>query len=157
LEAAPEVLRRVPDARFLIIGDGELRAELEAKGCAASGRVSFLGHRADALQYVALADVFVMSSKEEGLGTAILDALAVGVPTVATRAGGIPDIYGSPEAPELVPPGDPAALAEALARVLTDPQEALRRVERGRGLVERFTVSGMTDAYEKIYKDVLNA
>lgn len=157
LEAAPEVLRRVPEAAFLIVGDGELREELAAKSRAlgVDHRVSFLGHRRDAVELTALADVFVLCSREEGLGTALLDALTVGVPTVATRAGGIPDIYGSAEAPELVPPGDPRALAEAIVRVLTDPREAEDRVARGRERARGFSASAMADAYERIYRDVI--
>jgi glycosyltransferase involved in cell wall biosynthesis len=109
----------------------------------------------DALELTAMADVFVFPSVQEGLGTALLDALALGVPTAATAAGGIPDIYGDPRAPELSPPGDPDALARNILRVLLDPEEARRRVERGRERVKGFTVQAMTGAYERLYEEIV--
>jgi glycosyltransferase involved in cell wall biosynthesis len=157
LTAAPEVLKRVPNARFLILGEGRLRNILGhlSQKLDLVDRVRFMGQRPDPLEFTALADVFVLSSQEEGLGTALLDALAIGVPAVATRAGGIPDIFGGAEAPELVPVGDPAALADAIVRVLTDPSEARRRVERGRLLVARLSVADLAEKYERIYEGLL--
>lgn len=147
----------IHDVRLLILGEGPLRKALEeiARAEGVESRVSFLGHRVDVLEYTALADLFVFSSKEEGLGTALLDALAMGTPTAATRAGGIPDMYGGATAPELSPVGDATALAENMLRVLRDPAEAAARVARGLESARRFTVNSMADAYEKIYDEVL--
>lgn len=157
LRAFAEVRRRLPGTRLLILGDGPRRSALDvlAREVGVEGAVLFLGHRSDVLEYMAMADLFVFSSKEEGLGTALLDAMALGVPTAATTAGGIPDLYGGAEAPELSPPGDNAALAKNMERVLTDPAEARRRVERGRQTADRFSVRAMADAYEKFYRDLL--
>jgi glycosyltransferase involved in cell wall biosynthesis len=158
LRAAARVCREIPAARFLLLGEGPLRRELErtVADLGLAGRVLLPGHRDDVLEYVAAADVFVFSSVEEGLGTSLLDAMAVGVPTVAARAGGVPDLYGSPAAPELVPPGDDAALAAALLALLRDPEEAARRVARGRERVKEFTASAMAGKYEKIYERLLD-
>ncbi len=159
LRAARLVCAEIPRARFLILGDGPLKGRLTetARSLGLEGRAVFLGHRADVLEWTALADVFVLSSEEEGLGTALLDAMALGVPTVATRAGGIPDIYGSEQAPELVSPKDPEALAGALLSLARDPEEGRRRAARGRDLVSRFTVRAMTDRYEDFYKKLLQS
>jgi glycosyltransferase involved in cell wall biosynthesis len=157
LRAAAIVCRAVPAARFLILGDGPLRGALAgmAQAMGLAEKVFFLGHRADVLELMAMADVFAFSSVEEGLGTSLLDALTIGVPTAATAAGGIPEIYGSSSAPELVPPRDPQALAENILVVLRDPAEARRRVERGRDLVKGFSVQAMAERYEEVYKNLL--
>jgi glycosyltransferase involved in cell wall biosynthesis len=154
LRAARAVIDKMPGVRFFILGDGPLRQRLEglSRELGLADRVSFVGYKPDVLEWVAAADLFVFSSKEEGLGTALLDALALGVPTAATTAGGIPDIYGGVGAPELSPPGNPGALAANILSVLSDPAEARRRVERGSARAKLFTVDAMTDSYEKLYR-----
>ncbi|MBL0058471.1 MAG: glycosyltransferase [Elusimicrobia bacterium] len=157
LRAASRLASTYPRAKFLILGEGPLRPELEslARAEGLTGRVLFLGHRPEVLEYTAMADLFVFSSAEEGLGTALLDALVIGVPTAATRAGGIPDLYGGAAVPELTAPGDPAALADNMRKVLDDPAEGARRVERGRERGRLFSVTAMADAYEKLYDRLL--
>lgn len=156
LKAVQRVSWEEPRLKLVMVGDGPLRSELEklARDLGIAGLATFQGHDPDPLGWTALADLFVFSSREEGLGTALLDALAVGVPTAATAAGGIPDIYGGPGVPELSPPEDPAALARNILAALKDPAEAGRRVERGRERAKRFTVDAMTEAYEKLYESL---
>lgn len=156
LRAVQRVLWEETRLTVFILGDGPLRASLEAlaRELGVAGRVTFLGYHPEVAAYTAMADVFVFSSKEEGLGTALLDALALGVPTAATAAGGIPDIYGGPAAPELSPPGDPAALARNILSVLKDPAEAARRVARGRERAMLFTVDSMVERYERLYEKI---
>ena len=158
LRAVERAAREVRRFRLILLGDGPLRKTLEqlARDLGIADRTVFMGNISDVLAYTALADLFVFSSKEEGLGTALLDALAVGVPTAATAAGGIPDIYGGPDAPELSPPGDPEALARNILSVLNDPEEARRRAERGRQRIAHFTVEAMADGYEVLYRKVLS-
>jgi glycosyltransferase involved in cell wall biosynthesis len=91
------------------------------------------------------------------LGTALIDALVLGVPTAATAAGGIPDIYGGPGASELSPPGKPEDLARNILSVLRDPVEASRRSARGRERAALFTVDAMTGSYEKLYEGLLTS
>jgi glycosyltransferase involved in cell wall biosynthesis len=126
LRAAAAVCARREDVRFFVVGEGGLRRELEAQTAALglAGRVTFTGFREDALEFLRIFDCFVMSSRLEGLGTSIMDAQAAGVPVVATRTGGIPDIVADGRTGLLVPPGDSAALAAAVERMLDD--EALR-------------------------------
>jgi glycosyltransferase involved in cell wall biosynthesis len=82
--------------------------------------VHLLGHIPDPACLVADADLFVMSSREEGLGTSVLDAMAIGIPVASTTAGGLPEMLQD-GAGVLAPPGDAAALAGAIARLLTEP------------------------------------
>jgi len=108
--------------RCFIVGDGPLRESL-ARRAAELGvdkRVVFTGFRNDALEFIRLADVFVMSSHLEGLGTSIMDAQALGAAVVATRTGGIPEIVEHGVTGLLAPPDEPAPLADAIARMLDD-------------------------------------
>ncbi|HXV14729.1 MAG TPA: glycosyltransferase, partial [Candidatus Krumholzibacteria bacterium] len=122
LGAAARVLAQRDDVRFFIVGEGSLRARLEglAGELGIDGRVFFTGFRTDALDLLRAFDVFVMSSYLEGLGTSIMDAQALGVPVVATRTGGIPELVEDGVTGLLVPPRDPDALAAAILRFLAD-------------------------------------
>lgn len=108
--------------RCFVVGEGGLRADLEAKASSLSLAVTFTGFRDDALEFIRLADIFVMSSRLEGLGTSIMDAQALGAPVVATRTGGIPEIVEDGETGLLAEPGNSRSLADALARMLRDAE-----------------------------------
>jgi glycosyltransferase involved in cell wall biosynthesis len=127
IEAARLVLPQVPDARFIIAGEGELRPALERqiKDHHLEKHVLLAGFRPDVLSLHKGFDIFVMSSVTEGLGTSLLDAMAAGKPVVATRTGGIPEVVVDGETGFLVPPRDHGAMAEAIVALLKD--EALRR------------------------------
>jgi len=114
------------DVAVVLIGDGEWRSHLEARVATLglSNRVFFPGFRTDALDIVAAADVFVFPSREEGLGGALIEALLLGVPVVASSAGGIPEVLNdNPPLGLMVPPADPAALQGAIKEVLNLPEE----------------------------------
>lgn len=156
IDAMLFVVREVPDAHLVIFGEGDLRAPLEkqVKHLSLEKRVLLPGFREDVLTLVKSADLFVMSSVTEGLGSAVLDAMAMGLAVVGTRAGGIPEAVVDGETGALVEPGEAAPLAAAIVRMLKDP--ALRRTcgEAGRIRVrERFgldrLVEGTLAAYEK--------
>jgi len=153
LRAARIVCDALPSVRFLILGEGPLMTSLKslAGDLNLAGNVFFLGHRSDVGEYIALADVFVMSSAEEGLGTVLLDAMNAGVPTAATSAGGIPDLYGEEWESLLSTPGRPGDLADSILRILGDESEAQHRVEHGHRRAAFFTVSEMTTRYESLY------
>lgn len=123
VRAMAAVRARVPDARGLLVGDGPLRPvverEIAALGLGESVRLA--GYRTDADALLAAADVVTLTSRREGLGSVLLDALAAGRPVVATNAGGIPDAVFEDETGFLVPTGDAAALGAAIANVLRDP------------------------------------
>ena len=134
LEAAARVSRISPETRFVVVGDGPLREELLgfAKRGALRERVRFLGYRADARALVGLLDVLVVPSLTEGSPLIVLEAMAAGVPVVASAVGGIPDQVRHGEEGLLVPPDDPDALAETLGTLLRNPTRARRLGEAGR-------------------------
>ena len=127
IEAAAIVVQQVPDARFVIAGEGELRPALERqiKERHLEKHVFLAGFRPDVLSLHKAFDIFVMSSVTEGLGTSLLDAMACGKPIVATTAGGMPEVVVDGETGLLVPPRDHEAMAAAIVRLLKD--DALRR------------------------------
>ncbi|MCY4075118.1 MAG: glycosyltransferase, partial [Acidobacteria bacterium] len=146
LDAAARVVAQVPEARFVIVGAGELEGAL-VKQIARLGlerHVVLTGFRTDALSLLKGFDVFVMSSVTEGLGTSVLDAMACGRAVVATRAGGIPESVVDGETGLLVPVRDPAALASAVVRLLRDAslRGALGRAGRTRARA-RFSAARM--------------
>jgi glycosyltransferase involved in cell wall biosynthesis len=156
VDAMPHVLGEVPDARLIIFGEGELRAELEhqVKAHRIEKHVLMPGFREDVLQLMKSVDVFVMSSVTEGLGSTILDAMAMKLPVVATRAGGIPEAVVHGRTGLLVPPGDARALAQAIVEVLKDAKLRQQMGEAGAARVsEQFGVgrllSGTLAAYKR--------
>ncbi len=155
IEAAGLVVRDVPDARFVILGEGELRASLERqiKELHLEKHVLLPGFRADILSFIKSFDVFVMSSLFEGLGTSLLDAMALSKPTVASDTGGIPEVVSHGETGLLVPPRDAKALALAISTLLKDPA---RRERMGRAGLERvkrlFSADEMVEKTLKVYE-----
>jgi len=138
IEAAALVVREVPDARFVILGEGELRPALERqiKELRLDKHVVLPGFRADILSFIKSFDLFVMSSLFEGLGTSLLDAMALSKATVASDTGGIPEVVSHGETGLLVPPRDARGLAAAIAMLLKDPE---RRERMGRAGLDRVT------------------
>jgi glycosyltransferase involved in cell wall biosynthesis len=145
-------------ARLLLLGEGPLRADLEARAAAAgvADRVSLPGFRADVQGLLATVDVVAFSSLDEGLPMALLEAMAAARCVVATDVGGVGDAVRHEREGLLVPPRDPASLAAALARVLRDG-ELRRRLGAAaeRRFRERFTAERMAEAYARLYREVL--
>lgn len=146
IAAAPRIQGAVPDALIAIVGGGELREQLERQAASVgAARIRFVGfwppEQVPAL--LAAASVFVLPSRQEGLGSVLLQAMAAGLPVVAAATGGIPEIVRDGSTGLLVPPADPAALAAAVVRLLTDAALAERLARsglafaRGEGSAER--------------------
>lgn len=141
LHAARLVLDRVPRARFLLVGPppGELGRLAEELGIAE--RVTFTGERSDVPQLLSMFDVFALTSYAECFPMAVLEAMAVGRPTVCTSVGGVPEIVDDGVTGYLVPPRDPVALAERLVALLEDPERAAEMGRAARARVEaEFTI-----------------
>ncbi len=157
LAAAALVGAQRPDLRFVIAGDGPaavaVRADMERLDL--GGRVTRPGFVKDVAAVFAALDVFVLSSYLEGLGTSVLDAMAAGVPVVATHVGGIPEMITHDVHGLLVPPRDPLALAMAMTRVLADPEATAERVRQARERVEEFSLAGTVEATGALYRRVL--
>jgi glycosyltransferase involved in cell wall biosynthesis len=151
---------RVPEATFVLAGDGPLRARLSelAGSLGVADRVLFLGHRDDIPALLASCDVFVLPSLYEGLPLSLLEAMASGRPAIATDVAGSNEVVRHAESGLLVPPADPPALADAIRRMLGDPGAAERLASAGRARVEReFSVERMVRGVEGVYEQVLAA
>jgi glycosyltransferase involved in cell wall biosynthesis len=147
LDAFAAVRARRPDARLLVAGVGPLERELreQAERLGVADAVRFLGFVPEVLAALASLDVFAFPSLAEGLGTSALDAMALGVPVVASRAGGIPEVVEDRVTGLLVPPGDAPALAAAIEACLADPGAARDRAGAARARVEQeFTAERMS-------------
>jgi glycosyltransferase involved in cell wall biosynthesis len=150
----------LPRARWLFAGDGPERAALERQVAVAglAERVRFLGYRRDVAALMAAFDVLVHPTLGEGFGLIQLEAMLQGTPIVATRTGAIPEVVDDGRTGVLVPPGDPAALADALARLAADPELRRRLGVEGRRRYEReFTVERMARETGEVYARVLAA
>jgi len=150
--AAPKVLERHPDVRFVVAGDGELRSQLTGLARPLGDRFVFLGEREDVPDVLASFEVFAYPSRFEGLCVAVIEAQAAGVPVVATPVGGIPENVLDGETGLLVPPNDPGALAEAINRLLDEPELARTLAERARPRVaERYARERMVERTLALY------
>jgi glycosyltransferase involved in cell wall biosynthesis len=157
IDAARLVVQKIPDARFIILGEGELREPLErqVREHRLEKHVLLPGFRVDVLGCIKGFDLFVMSSVAEGLGTSLLDAMACGKPVVATRAGGIPEIVVDGVNGLIVPPRDAHAMADAIASMLNDAAMRQRMGAAGlRRVRECFTVERMVAETAKVYARV---
>jgi glycosyltransferase involved in cell wall biosynthesis len=157
IEAMALLRPRAPEARLVIAGEGELRPALESqvRERGLGDRVVFAGFRRDLDRLLPAFSVFCLSSHLEGLGTSVLDAMAFGLPVVATGAGGIPEAVEDGVTGRVVRPRDPGALAEALAEVLghEERRRALGAAGRRRFL-ERFTTDRMVDETVRVLTEV---
>ncbi len=152
LQAAERLADR--DIEWLLVGDGELRADLEAEARrrGIADRVHFLGQRDDVPELLSAFDVFALSSTYEGMCFAVAEALAVEVPVVATEVGGVGQSVVHGETGLLVQPRDPERLAQSIARLLDDGDEAARFARAGRERVRRlYALATMAERTESLY------
>lgn len=155
LDAWAAAAKKFPESVALLVGDGPLRQEFEVRvqAMGLGPSVRFLGTHQDVPALVALMDLVVHPSLEEGFSNAILEAMAAGKPVVATAVGGNPEAVIPGKTGLLVPPGDSQALADAMVWLLAHPGEAVRFGEAGRlRVAERFEVSAMVRQYEAVYE-----
>jgi glycosyltransferase involved in cell wall biosynthesis len=158
IAAATIAAERVPDARFLIVGEGPLRTQVETavQAIGLADSVVFTGVRPDARQLIERADVLVFSSDWEGLSIAALEAMAAGTPVLSTDVQGMRELL-SCGAGEIVPIDDGTALGQSLAGLLLDQERRQAMGAAGKALVEaRHTVRAMTCAYEQRYLQMLD-
>jgi L-malate glycosyltransferase len=160
IEAAVVIRREFPEARFLLIGDGAQRANFERQVAELSlqGNFSFLGRRDDVPRILACCDIGVLPSEAEGLPNAVLEYLAAGLPTVASRVGGNSEIIQDGETGLLVPPHDSSALAERVLWLIRHPETAAGIGKRGREYVStNFSFQQMIHNTDQLYSDLLHA
>lgn len=151
------VVRTIPSARAEVAGDGACLAELQAlaRELGVADHVTFLGEVRDIPGVLARAGLFVLSSQTEGIPLTLLEAMARGLPVVATRVGGVPEVVVEGETGLMVPPSDSEALAAGIRRVLADPGlgEQLGRAGRRRA-EQRFDIRRMVGDYEAEYREL---
>jgi glycosyltransferase involved in cell wall biosynthesis len=156
IESWPRVLHQVPNAYLMIIGEGSRRDALGqlASELRIAHRVVFTGRRDDVPAVTAALDVAVLPSYREAQGLSILEAMALSRPVVATNVGGIPEVIESGVSGVLVPPHDPAALGDAIARLLLDHPYADMLARAGHDVVRgRFCLEHMVSEVSQIYED----
>ncbi len=161
LHALAALARRdgLPPWQCVLVGEGPARDRLEALAAelGLKGRIVFAGMRRDVARVLPAVDLFVCPSLYEGFGIAIVEAMAAGRPVVASRVGGIPELVVDRETGLLVPPGDAAALAEALAALLTSPDRARQMGQRGRERAGKmFSIQTAVERHQQLY-DSLSA
>ena len=160
VEAAPQVLRARPETEFVFVGDGPLRSGLEerARQLGISRRLVFLGTRPDVAAILQTCDVLARPSLLEGMPLTVLEAMACGLPVVATPVSGTAELVRDGENGLLVQPGDPACLARAILRLMEDEPLRTAQGKRGRHLVEGgFSWEAVAERTLAVYRELLPA
>ncbi len=158
LTAFKEVSRSFPDAQLIIVGDGVLLEELKkyARSLKLEREVLFLGARTDIPEILKLIDIFVLSSLNEGMSITLLEAMAAGLPIIATQVGGNPEVVIHNRTGLLVPSGDPHKLAEAMIYLLSNKDKAMAMGKEGKALAEeKFNIEKTVNEYQALYNSIL--
>jgi glycosyltransferase involved in cell wall biosynthesis len=158
LEVARQVSRERPSTVFLIVGDGELRGDLEAAASALglANHVRFLGWRRDLATIYAATDVFLLPSRNEGTPVALIESLATGCAGVSTDVGGVRDVIGSPDLGLTAPLGDSMQLAHHVMTLLADPVRRRQLGDAGRrAVVGKYELGRLVDDIEVLYRELL--
>jgi len=158
VDVAHRVLQRAPQARFVLVGDGELRPDVERQIAELdlAGRVTLAGWQRDMPAVYAALDVLALTSLNEGTSVTAIEALAAGVPVVATAVGGMADVVADGQTGLLVPSGDVAAFAEAVAELLQAPERGRPLAQAGqRDVTARFGIERLVRDMESLYVTLL--
>jgi len=158
IRAVARLSKTNPNLRLLVVGDGPLRSSLEALAVrsAPSGTFIFTGTRNDVAQLLSAMDLFVLPSLNEALPIVVLEAMAAGLPVIATRVGGVPEIVDHEKTGLLVQPGSEDALHSALDRLISDPDLRAQLAQAGRVRVAAdFTIERMVKRIEALYEELL--
>jgi glycosyltransferase involved in cell wall biosynthesis len=160
LDAARVIAEVYPDVCFLVVGDGGIKKELEerASRLGLGPRIVFTGFRSDVPDLLAEVYISVLPSLSEGTSNTLLESMAAGIPVIATRVGGNPEVVEDGVSGLLVSPRDSAGLAAAMARLLEDGDLALRLGQAGRQRVSKlFSIDGSVHETESLYQRLVEA
>lgn len=160
LKALPSVLRKYPRLRYVIAGDGKYRTALEnlAASLHVEDHVVFLGYTEDVPRVLAASDLFVFPTLNDALPTVLLEAMAAGVPIVASGIGGVPEIIQHGRNGFLIPPMEPALLAEACIYLLSNPRLSDEfRANARRDVFEKFNIDKQADSLINLYRQILSS
>ena len=158
IAAAPTVVREFPEVRFVFAGDGESRPTFAAQVAqlGLEGKFKFLGRRSDIPEILASCDLAVLPSRAEGLPNAVLEYMAAGLPTIASRVGGVAELVQDGVTGLLVPAEDANALAGALLQFLRNPERARQIASNGqRFAVENFSFERLIREIDELYAELL--
>ena len=157
LKAAGMILKEFQNTVFVIVGGGELDHELKqlAKKLCIEDKVIFTGFRKDAVEIMSIFDVFVLSSLWEGLPVAVLEAMALSKPVVATDVGGCSELIANGENGFLIKPEDDTGLSRAVISILKNPEFAEKMGNNSRKKVEQFSVDKMVERTEELYEKLV--
>jgi glycosyltransferase involved in cell wall biosynthesis len=148
---------RVANLRFVLLGEGRERPELEKQviRLGMRERVVFAGFQTDVRPWIQGCDVIANPSLTEGMPNAVLEAMALGTPVVATAVGGVPDMIQDQVSGLLVPPGDPAALASAILDLFANPSRAVQLARAAQTKLEEFSPAKQCERLLDLYAEVL--
>lgn len=153
IDAVNQMAQSRPDVKLVVVGDGPEAAALKAR---AGDHVRFLGYRSDTARLMQGFDLFVLPSFNEGISNTILEAMASGLPVIATKVGGNPELVDAGVTGELVPIGDAEAMARAIIAYASNPERARAAGRAGRAAVERhFSMEAMVAGYRGLYDRLL--
>ena len=159
IASMPAVLKEFPNAKLEIYGDGVLRADLQAqiKRLGLSNSIKLPGQTDDVARHLAAADVFILSSRSEGLPIALLEAMSAGLPCIATQVEGVDEVLTEGKHGLTVPVENPEALAQAILQLLRDPEARKRMGAAARVHVSKqYTVDRMCGQYLELMLSCLN-
>lgn len=140
--------------KLFLVGDGPLRSDIEklVKEKKLQNKITFFGVRSDILKLLEKSDVLVLSSKREGFGLTIVEAMAAGKAVIATAVDGVPELIETGITGVLVPPNDPSALAAAMIKLADDPGLRIKMGEKGRKqAIKQFNITNTVRNYENFY------
>jgi len=158
LKAMAHVWHRSNAVELVFVGKGPLEQDLknEALRMGVSEKVKFLGWRDDIHEIIPIFNVFVLPSLNEGMGRVLVEAMAAGRPIVASRTGGIPDLVIHDQTGLLVSPADEFGLADAIHRILNDPEKAKIMGQKGKDRSKQFSLASMVAKLDALYADLIN-
>ena len=154
IEAAQRAADLYPELHFVLVGDGRDEAKFR-QASAGLANIEFAGHVTEVDDYLSAFDVFVFPSLHEGLGSTLLDAMSFGLPIVATRVGGIPDIVEDGVNGYLVEPEQPEELLAGIRRIIDNSEERSGMAASNRRKADAFSPAAMADRYLAIYREML--
>jgi glycosyltransferase involved in cell wall biosynthesis len=155
--ATGQLLKTFPDVHLVIAGDGPQREVLHAETASSglSGHVHFLGERRDVTPILQTVDVGALSSDWEGMPLFVLECMVTGTPVVATNVGGLPEMIEHDRTGLLVPPRDPAALAQAIGALLADPERGRRLAQAAQERMDGFTIETVAHRFADLYESLV--
>jgi glycosyltransferase involved in cell wall biosynthesis len=161
VQAMADVIQRHPNSLLVLVGKGdekgmeEIKLKEQVENLGLADNVRFLGWRSDVDAIMGSFDIFVLPSLNEGMGRVLVEAMAAGLPIVASRVGGIPDLVKDGENGLLVPPADASALGKVISDILTDKEKRNRMGAAGKKMCRPYSVEAMVEQIDDLYRELL--